>query len=429
MAHHVGNVEKRAGTQTNCILTILFSLSLLSATPLLQAQSVSRLTRLEGKPSHARLLGCTPQGAWEFEIDGKPTTLQAADFVRWGNPSDKLGGPILFLTDGSCLVADEAFTQLQIKDDEVTFDSKSIGENVRLPLQWIEGIMLKPEANTQRRNLWLEQIRKQPRDRDVALMENKDRIEGIVIELGEQELQLQGTAGNTLRISRKNVKAIAFQPALLKQPEPADRFLLLQLADGSSIRAAAWSGVSGKVQVRTAGDLSGLTFNIPLKKSANQSQLVGLLPIGFDAVFLSDRKETLYQHQPFLSLEWPYHRDRNVLGERLQTGGEIYEKGIGMHPDAELTYQLEQAFTRLDGAVGIDDSAEEQGSVIFEVQVERGDANWQTAFTSRLLRGGDPAEPFSIELKGVEAIRLKVSHAAEGDTLDRANWLDVRLLR
>ena len=388
MAHHVDNVEKRVGTQTTYILTILCSLSLLSATPLLQAQSVSRLTRLEGKRSHARLLACTPRGTWEFEIDGKPTTLQAADFIRWGNPSDKLGGPILFLTDGSCLVADEAFTQLQIKDDEVTFDSKSIGENVRLPLQWIEGIMLKPEADTQRRNLWLEKIRKQPRDRDVALMENKDRLEGIVVELGEQELQLQRTAGNTLRIPRKNVKAIAFQPALLQQPAPADRFLLLQLADGSSIRAAAWSGNSEKVQVRTAGGLSGLTFNIPLKKSANQSQLVGLLPIGFDAVFLSDRKETAYQHQPFLALEWPYHRDRNVLGERLQTGGEIYEKGIGMHPDAELTYQLEQAFKRLDGAVGIDDSTKEQGSVIFEVQVERGDANWQTAFTSRLLRGG-----------------------------------------
>lgn len=426
MVHHVSNVEKRAGTQTNRILTILFSLSLLSATPLLQAQSVSRLTPLEGKPSHARLLACTPQGAWKFAIDGKPTTLQAAEFVRWGNPSDKLGGPVLFLTDGSCLVADEAFTQLKIKDDKVSFDSKSIGENVRLPLQWVEGIMLKPEANTQRRDLWLEKIRRQPRDRDVALMENKDLLEGTVIELGEQELLLQRTAGDTLRIPRKNVKAIAFQPALLKQPEPADRFLLLQLADGSSIRAAAWSGDSEKVQVRTVG---GLTFNIPLKKSTNRSQLVGLLPIGFDAVFLSDLKETAYQHQPFLSLKWPYHRDRNVLGERLQTGGEIYEKGIGMHPDAELTYHLEQTFKRLDGAVGIDDSAEEQGSVIFEVQVERGDADWQTAFTSRLLRGGNPAEPFSIELQGVKAIRLKVSHAAEGDTLDRANWLDVRLLR
>ena len=118
-----------------------------------------------------------------------------------------------------------------------------------------------------------------------------------------------------------------------------------------------------------------------------------------------------------------------MLGERLQTQSKLYEKGIGMHTDAELTFRLERPFKRLDGAVGIDDSAEEQGSVIFEVDVQRGDANWNTAFRSRMLRGGEPAEPFSVDLEGVKGIRLKAGHAADGDTLDRANWLDVRLLR
>ena len=211
------------------------------------------------------------------------------------------------------------------------------------------------------------------------------------------------------------MKAIAFQPALLERPEPLQQFLILQLSDGSRLRAASWKGGPKNIQVRTAGGANALTFNIASKGSATQKQIVGLLPIGFESVFLSDLKEAAYQHHPFLSLHWPYRRDRSVLGERLQTQSKLYEKGIGMHTDAELTFRLEQPFKRLDGAVGIDDSAEEQGSVIFEVDVQRGDTNWNTAFKSRMLRGGEPAEPFSVDLEGVKGIRLKAGHAADGE--------------
>ncbi len=371
MFYHVRSDEHNVRHHAYYTRLVLLALSLFLASPLREAQSSVDLVPLEGKPIEARLMACTSQGAWDFDIAGQITSLRATDFIRWGNPANKLAGPVLFLTDGSRLVADEAFTQLQIKEDEVHFDSKSIGENTRLPLQWVEAIMLTPEANGQRRDLWLEHLRQQPRERDVVLMENEDLVEGTVVALGERELQLRGNSGEVLRIARQNVKAIAFQPTLLERPEPLHQLLILQLSDGSSLRAASWKGDSKNVQVRTAGGTGALTFNIASKGSANQKQIVGLLPVGFDRVFLSDFKEAAYQHHPFLSLHWPYRRDRNVLGERLQTQSKLYEKGIGMHTDAELTFRLEQPFKRLDGAVGIDDSAEEQGSVVFEVDVQR----------------------------------------------------------
>jgi hypothetical protein len=429
MLYYVRNEENRIKHYARRMFAIAYSASLMLVTPLAEAQGSADLIQREGIRAEARLASCTPQGAWIFEIKQQPTTMQAGDFIRWGHPANKLDGPVLFLTDGSCLVADEAFAQLQIKEDKVQFDSKSIGDGTRIPLQWVEGIMLKPDANAQQRDLWLEQIRNQPRERDLVLLENEDQLEGIIIELSESELQLQRNSGDTLRIPRQNVKAIAFQPALLERLKPIEQLLILQLADGSSIRAASWKGDTGIIRVRTAGDNNALGFNIPLKNTRNKSQIVGLLPIGFDSMFLSEIKETQYKHQPFLSLDWPYRRDRNVLGERLQTRSKIYEKGIGMHPDAELSFQLKEPFKRLDGEAGIDDSAEGQGSVIFEILVQRGESNWQTAFKSQMIRGGDPTEPFSIDLKGVRAIRLKVEHAADGDTRDRANWLDARLSR
>ena len=395
----------------------------------LEAQQPATLIPVTGKPEKTRLAGCTPQGEWKFERDGKVISLQANGFVRWGHPANRLGGPVLYLADGSRLVADQAFTQLQIKDDEVRFDSKGVGDNQRLPLANVEAIILKPDSKGQRRDLWLDSLKSQPSESDVVLLNNGDRLNGTLLNLSGEVLQLLTGAGDTLQIPRENLSAVVFQPALVERPEPLDQLLLIQLADGSSLRAATWKGNPGNVLVQTAGGTDAITFQIPWPKKDGllQKRIVGLLPIGFGTVFLSDVAAAHYEHQPYLSLAWPYRRDRNVMGERLQTKNKLYEKGIGMHSDAKLTFKLEQPFQRLEGAVGIDDSAAGKGSVGFVVDVKQADGPWQTAFTSRVLCGDESPEFFSIDLQGVDAIRLKTDHATNGDVLDRANWLDARL--
>ena len=405
---------------------LAFVFLILFGTPVSGTPSESLLLPVDGKPVAARLVACTAEGEWNFEIDGKSALFKSADFIRWGRPATTLAGPSLFLTDGSCLIADEAFAQLQIKNDQILFDSLSLGENIGLPLALVEGVVLKPDGNVQQKNRWLDKIRPEQRDHDVITMENGDRLTGTLVELGESELILQTSSGDPLRVPRKNVRAIAFHPALLEKPPAANRFVVIQLADGSSVRAVSWKGDAEKLDAVTAGNLK---FAIDLNTKNDTQNLIGLLPVGFTWLFLSDLEATAYRHTPYLSLKWPYQRDRNVLGDILQTAGTLYEKGIGMHADAELTYQLKQPFQRLDGSVGIDDSSMQQGSVIFQVELDRGNSTWQTAFTSRLLRGGEQAEAFSLDLQNVQGIRLKVLHADGGDAMDRANWMLVRLIR
>ncbi len=386
------------------------------------------LLPVDGKPQMARLLGSTADGDWEFAQGAKgqeKIILAPADFIRWGQPAATLAGPSLFLTGGSCLVADEAFTQLKIKNDHLQFDSRSLGENIRIPLQLIEGVVLKPNSNKQQKYRWIDQVRARHRDHDLVVMENGDRLSGTLIELSESELTLQTDAENPLKLPRKNVRAIAFQPALLERPNAPDRSLMIQLADGSSLRAVSWNGNTDRVYTVTPTDLK---FTVDLKIDSSQPNLIGLLPVGFGWDFLSEREPAAYRHTPFLSLKWPYHRDRNVLGDTLQIDGIEYEKGIGMHADSELTYRLNSPWKRLEGLVGIDDTARHKGSVIFQVELERDDAGWQTAFTSRVLRGGEPPEAFSLSLDRVQRIRLKTLHADGGAVLDRANWVLVRLM-
>ncbi|HEY3392664.1 MAG TPA: NPCBM/NEW2 domain-containing protein, partial [Lacipirellulaceae bacterium] len=144
--------------------------------------------------------------------------------------------------------------------------------------------------------------------------------------------------------------------------------------------------------------------------------------------YLSDLKPEGYRHVPYLSIEWPYARDRNVLGEPLSVGGKQYLKGVGMHSAARLTYRLNGNYRRFDAAVALDDSAGTRGSVTFSVYVQREGA-WEVAFTSGIVRGGEAPRPVSVDVAGAQALTLTVDFADRGDELDRANWLDARLVK
>jgi len=73
--------------------------------------------------------------------------------------------------------------------------------------------------------------------------------------------------------------------------------------------------------------------------------------------------------------------------------------------------------------VGIDDSAAGQGSVRFRVLLDG-----REAFVSPILRGGDPPLPVSVDLGGAKLLELLVDYADRADVMDRADWLDARMV-
>jgi hypothetical protein len=150
--------------------------------------------------------------------------------------------------------------------------------------------------------------------------------------------------------------------------------------------------------------------------------------LGGGFAYLSDLEPADYRHVPYLDIAWPYERDRSVSGGPLEVGGKRYLKGLGMHSAARLTYKLEGQYKTFAAEAAIDDSAGPRGSVVFGVYVLR-DAKWQPAFTSEIVRGGDPPQSVSVDLVGADAITLLVDFADRGDELDHADWLDARLIR
>ncbi|HID05640.1 MAG TPA: hypothetical protein EYP10_00680, partial [Armatimonadetes bacterium] len=71
------------------------------------------------------------------------------------------------------------------------------------------------------------------------------------------------------------------------------------------------------------------------------------------AVYLSDLKPLSYR-----SDKGPLAIDRSVNGYPLTLGGVRYEKGIGVHPDAEVVYDIGGRFRTFQCVVGIDTEGE-----------------------------------------------------------------------
>jgi hypothetical protein len=145
-------------------------------------------------------------------------------------------------------------------------------------------------------------------------------------------------------------------------------------------------------------------------------------------VYLSDLDGADYRSVPYLSVKWPFARDRNVLGELIEVRGRRYLKGIGMHSAARLTYRLDRDYRRFESAIAIDDSAKGRGSVTFSVYVLR-DGKWGEAYKGGIVRGGEDPQPISIDLSGAKGITLTVDYADRGDELDHALWLNARLVK
>ena len=109
-------------------------------------------------------------------------------------------------------------------------------------------------------------------------------------------------------------------------------------------------------------------------------------------------------------------------GRAIRIRGNRYDRGFGTFANSRIDIRLNgrQKWFRSD--IGIDDSAEGGGSVIFKVY-----ADGKRIFSSKLLTGQDQLQAVRLNIKGVKRITLIVSNAGDGAFDDRANWANARV--
>jgi len=332
-------------------------------------------------------------------LDGQTRDFDLRRDVEWGQPLEPRVRPLVVLRDGGLLPASLSIGQpwtveslalggLTVKQEEVAgvIGAAPVGRSLDTLLDW---------TLRQRRI-------------DEVLLGNGDRLAGRVAALDAAQCRM----AEGPQVARDTIAAIGFAaPAAAPGREAV---WWVGLADGTRLAVdnVAIDRTSAKLHWRDR------------KLETPASEVVWLVPPNPSRVFLSDLVAADFRHVPYLSLAWPYQRDRSTAGSLLRAGGRLYAKGLGMHAASRLTYQLTERFTTFSAELAIDDETRGLGSARFRVFVDGVEK-----FTSQTIRGGDKPVPMTVAIDGAKRLDLVVDFADRGDQGDHADWLNARLMR
>ncbi len=107
----------------------------------------------------------------------------------------------------------------------------------------------------------------------------------------------------------------------------------------------------------------------------------------------------------------------------LRIADRLYEKGVGLHANAELCVRLDAQYASFTADIGVLPVDQGGGTVIFQVDVDG-----QRAFDSGVVRQGEPARSVRVPVAGAQVLTLRVTDGGDGILNDAANWGNAQLL-
>jgi hypothetical protein len=381
-----------------------------------------------GEPaSDAAWQSITEEGLLEFRVGETDRQVPQETLVRWSTPSANIARGEAILVDGSRLVLADAWgstSSLHLIDDTVTLATHRLG-NIELSPKQLRAVLLNAPADALRRTTLLDKLLDDSPATDRVYLTNGDTLSGRVSRISARsstgEVVVLFSLDDATEPVELPVKRIAGIRWGGDERELAPGKLVVGLRDGSRLATRV---------LRSRGDRFSAELACGFSCDGSVRDVVHLRSLGSHVTYISDMEAVDYRHEPYLDIAWPYHRDRNVLAGPLVVDGLAYDKGIGMITAARLTYRVPPDRRRFAAAVAIDaaaidEAAARRGSVVFRLYLLC-DNDWQLAFASPVVRGGDSPLSVSVELADATEIALVTDYAERGDELDYADWLDAR---
>lgn len=380
------------------------------------------LHRADGAPITGPLLQLGLD--WSIALGGgTPIRVAGADLVSLRRADLPLppppAGPQVIFANGDRLpgqVLDLAQERLALRTALVE------KQEMRIPLTALALVWLSEPANVDdpgqlRRRLLAEQ-----RSQDTVLLRNGDVLEGTWTGLdrpgtdGKARLHLEMN-GQEVAVDRDRVAVIALNTDLARPFLPKGVYARLVLTDGTRLGLASARLESKMLSGQT---LIGVPVRVPSADMASLDLRQGR------AVYLSDLKPRRYEHTAYLGVKYPFVPDGSVAGRELLLAGSTYDKGLGVHSQSTLTYDLAPGYRRFQALVGLDDRTGRGGSVRIRVLVDGKprDLGWDKELTLT-----DGARPVDLDVQGAKELTLIVEFGRGGDVQDHVNWADARLIR
>ncbi len=372
-----------------------------------------QLVLLDG-PAIEAALEFASQGKMRFRTsEGKTVSTTVEELLRWGSPREVQRAPVLVLNDGGLLVAQVSKMADGLLEVEADLLEPKGPAPTRMPVGQVLGVVFRLPSPLAERDQLLDRLHRQRPEEDRLLLLNGDELQGRLEAIEAGSVRWAGPLGS-ISVEIPRIRAIQFRRLPLPASRPEGLRIWVGLQDGSLLLAERLNVHQAKAD---------LTLPSLLSFQTHLENLVFLQPIGARVVYLSDLEPKHYQFEPFFELVWPWQPDRSVTGTWLRCGGRRYLKGLGVHSKASLTYDLQGRYSRLEAELALDDTSAGRGSVIYRVL-----ADGKPIYETKPISSGDPPLAIRLDITNVQQLTLLVDYGAWGDQLDRANWLDARLI-
>ncbi|NJD03377.1 MAG: hypothetical protein FIA99_12475, partial [Ruminiclostridium sp.] len=116
------------------------------------------------------------------------------------------------------------------------------------------------------------------------------------------------------------------------------------------------------------------------------------------------------------------HINRSVGNNPITLNGVKYPKGIGTHANSDITYNLGGVCATFDADVGVDDEMTGYSTVVFQVFLDG-----VIAYDSGTMNPGTATRSISLNVTGVQKLRLIVTDAGDGNNSDHVDWANARV--
>ena len=117
-------------------------------------------------------------------------------------------------------------------------------------------------------------------------------------------------------------------------------------------------------------------------------------------------------------------RLRSATGGSLLVGGRRVRDGWGVRPPSRMDFRIDGGFAEFRAGIGVDDAAQLQGSVVFVVLVDGGEA-----YRSPLIVGdGRVPREINVDIRAGKVLSLIVEDGGDGVDWDYADWCEPRLI-
>ncbi len=346
--------------------------------------------------------------------NGKLNTLPTREVVLLSSDK-KIAPPVgwkLRLRNGDLVYGEP----VAMSGQSITFKTPDLG-NVNLPLRSVAELSA-ASARPTRGSAGDAQ-------HDFIKLKTGDTIEGILSSFAPGKLQIAVGADNTQTdIELARVDHISFGGVAAPRTVPP--------------LSARFTFITGTILTiplekpeNFSWSISNVTFADPAGGDPHKTiadKLVSVEVLGGRIVFLSDIDPAKDEQSTYLGAKYPTQVNANVVGGPLRVGGTTYARGLGVHTQSTLSYDLDGTFEALTFRPAIDDAAAPQGEANLSVSLD-GKVVWHLDNLKPVAPHGAAPDVVTLPINGVRKLELHAESPGKMDVLGRVDWLNIALTR